>query len=525
MPSSLSSPSIPSNWRSYTDFSGMDRSRDITALEVINNPASKPRPQPFWLLKNCHSDLQGILERDPVYRKRNIETSGRVDSVRFIARNSLVWAETDGAGVNLLSNAPGSPAVGTAYPIGSIVTFTKFMNNTFAFSREEDMYRFDGNNWAVGTVTDFYPAFGVAVQNRLWVSGFQGETKKVSASRLRNYNIFDVNESPSSAEAGRASYLDISNTVDKGHEITGLGAFEGDKLAIFTGDEVLIYIVDEDVANWRIDSRANIKIGCLSHRTILNIGQDLVYCSRYGVHLISRSDTNGVTVYPLTLSQEILKYYQQLVTDTLDFETISAFYDADNSDLHIYFPRFDGSCIRLSARIFENYERVHWSLGDFVNARCGDCENGDMVIGSPDGFYTPLGRAIKYDGFFRDDVPSAAPQRRPKMVAGTPILWSGDMFNSKATLSLLVHAFGKGAFTIKVYDQDFKLLVSKDVIISSDQYPNEIVPILPLSKEYTIPVQVSFRGLNLVFETTDTELGDIGIVGFAIELRQDSRRR
>jgi hypothetical protein len=144
------------------------------------------------------------------------------------------------------------------------------------------IYQFDGVTFTQLSAP-IQPGFGVYVQGRLFVAGVPGSPNLVLASRAGDISIFPDNESPDSTSTSKASFIDITTTVGSSDKIVALGAFEGDKLAIFTTDQVVVYRVDADYRNWAIDNRAAIEIGGVSANSTIRIGQDLVFGSRYGV--------------------------------------------------------------------------------------------------------------------------------------------------------------------------------------------------------------------------------------------------
>ena len=73
---------------------------------------------------------------------------------------------------------------------------------------------------------------------------------------MDNPDIF-LEEEAITEEVTRAAFIDISNLIGTADEITGLGAFEANRLAVFTKDQTLVYIIDPDFEEWQLDSRAN----------------------------------------------------------------------------------------------------------------------------------------------------------------------------------------------------------------------------------------------------------------------------
>lgn len=499
---------IPANWRPYANFAGMDRSRDVTALEIP--PGTEGAEQPLWLLKHASVSTRGIIEREPLIRRRNDTTTGRVDTAAFYAPRLFCYAAQTGRGVDLLS----SRGVGLpdAFSTGTVVSMVAYKGSLYALGGSKSPYYFDGTTWKQSKIP-VLPRFGVVLFDRLFAAGFLDDPATVKASRAGNPEIFPDNENPESSEAIKASFINVAEIVGVTDTITGLGSFEGDKIAIFTENNTIVYRVNADFKQWVIDNNATMNIGCVSHRTIVNVGKDLVFCSRYGIHVLSRSRENGLTVMPISLSDRLKDYYRGLVRDTVDKQSISAFYDPDEEKLHIFFPRGD-DCIRLTGVMDTDYKRVHWSIGDFNNIRCGASFGGDLVFGCPDGLYTPTNRVIDLSDTFDPQAPSI----RGRMEVVTPILWHGNMFEEKLTQSILLHAVGNAEVTVTARDQEGRELTS--ITLQVEGRDGTEIPSVPLKSEYRIPFNSGYRGVSLTIDTGDDIEGALDIIGYAFELRK-----
>lgn len=505
----IGNPLIRTKWRPYTSFAGINRSRDISALEI---DYQNPRPQPFWVINNASISLQGRLDRDPFLYRRNTDADLRsVESIRLMTGGDAVWVEADDQGKNIVTSR--NEKIDYAYELNDAVSMARVKGQVFIMSSGYQMKIFNGVSFA-DSQAPVHPGFGVYIQGRLFVAGLPNKPSEVHASRAGDLSVFPDNENPSSAATAKAAFLQIQDAVSSSGEIVALGGFEGDRLAVFTSDQTVVYKVSPDYSQWSIDSRAVLEIGCLGQKSVVKIGQDLVFCSRYGVHVLSRSDANGLTILPLFLSDDIVDLYKSLVKVTEDVSLISSFFDADERTLHVFFPNNKTGSIRLSVRIKQDYQNLNWSTATFKDMRCGDSLAGDIVFGTGDGVWSTDDRVIDMS-----ERIIASTGERPELTATTPVLWHGNMFDDKRSEALLLHVVGSGTLSVTAYDDQGNEMqsISEQISYGVDQDDNPPQGV-PLGFEYRVTFRQTYRGLVLNFESGDD--GDIGIIGFAVELKE-----
>lgn len=498
--------SVSTDATTYYGFKGIDRSRDITAMET-------QEAQNFWLLDNCFVDYRGQLIRDAAFFLKAGSNRFPVNTLRYYSRDDFVFAEEDANSTHLGSSASSGHRVDSAYPKTASVSMTNFQGKVQIFSRGEKMYKYDGLNFASSTAS-IKPSFGVPIQRRLAVAGFKDRPTTVEFSRVDSSDIF-LNEEAPSTQVTRASFIDISNLIGTADEIVGLGTMEANRLAVFTKDQTLVYIIDPDLEQWQLDSRANLRIGCIGHNTIANAGSDMLFCSRRGIHSIMRSEQNGITIAEASLSDEIEYLYQDLVKTTPDISRISAVYDQDKQTYHIFFPRNRGTATkRLSMNFRAGYEHVNFQLGDTLLPRCGAFLGGKLLFGTADGVYEATDRVFTQDTGLSD-------LRRSPMLAETPVLWLGDFIGNKRTHTLLVQATGVGRFFIDAMDEQDRLMTSIEVNldrIKGDEHWGDA----PLKADYTFPFMQVFRGVRLRFRTEEKDTDtDATIISFAFLMHKD----
>lgn len=485
----------------YENFQGLDTSRDITSLDT-------GKEQHLSKINNATCDWRGQVVRDAACLRRGGEY--RVQHVRFFGKNELVWVERTGAGINFRSER--DHVLENVHPAASIVSTTVFNQMVIFASRARPMYSYDGINFKRNNspaADGLRPSFCTSVQRRLAVAGIPGRETQVHLSRVDQDQIFPDDEEPDTTSVLRAGYIDVANLLGTADQITGLGSFEQNRLVVFTSDKAIVYRVDPDISRWVVDDSANINIGCVSHNTIVNAGTDLLFCSRSGIHSIKRSEENGILVFSYSMSDKIDILYRELFKTVAEPETISAVFDQDTAQYHVFFPQGSGtSCKRLT--LATNPEggqaQPKFSTGDFLNANCGSFLGGKMVLGTNGGVYEIL--EVEDD---REDAFT------PEMEVITPYLWHGSLMDTKETTSVILQATGEGIIEMDAIDIDGKVIGSLVIEVddtSDDNYFQDV----PLSSQYERKWSHRYLAAQYRFKTKGGG-GLLRIIGFAVTVR------
>lgn len=485
----------------YENFQGLDTSRDITSLDTGSD-------QHLSKLVNATCDWRGQIVRDPACKYRSGE--GKIIHNTFFSTGEMCWAQETGAAIDLKSDR--EHQLENAYRIGSTISSTVFNQAVIFTSRGQPMYRYDGVLFERNqspAVNELSPGFAASIQRRLVVAGIPGRETEVHLSRVDQDNIFPDDEDEESENVLRAGFIDIANLLGTADKITGLGSFEQNRLAVFTADRTIIYRIDPDIDRWIIDENANIQIGCASHNTIVNAGTDLVFCSRSGIHSIQRSETNGILVFSVSLSDKIDILYRELFDSVEDKTQISAVFDQDKGQYHVFFPQPGGVlCRRLTLALNPEGGELapKYSVGDFLNSRCGAFLNGSFVFGTTGGNYDAL------------DVETEDPDAfTPDVEVLTPILWHGSLSETKDTHSLIIQAAGQG--TLEVDAQDIHGRQIGSLRIEIDDTPDDnFFPDVPLSKQYERKWSHRYKGAQYRFRTVGGA-GLMRLIGFAVTTR------
>lgn len=480
----------------YENFQGLDASRDVTSLDTGKN-------QHLSTSTDCFCDWRGQIVRDP--GANFLKGESPIREVAFYSTDNVVYAEQDGAGINLVSEAD-HIKVG-AFPSGAHVTTTVFNRSVHFFSRGESSLYYNGLNYRTNGSPDLdrlRPSFATSVSRRLCVAGVPGRETQIFLSRVDNDEIFPGDEPIDSVSVLRAGIIDVANQLGTSEQITGLSKFEQSRMAVFTNDRVLVYLIDPNIDLWALDDKASVNVGCVSHRTIQRAGTDILFCSRSGVHSLRRSAENGITIEGTALSEKIDIEYRKLISTVEDVNSITSAYDPDMGQYHIFFPQPGGVLSKRLTMTVNPRMEPKWSTGEFLNARCGAFQAGRLVYGTSGGIYDV--KKIEEEA-----------EVHPEMVFTTPVLWHGSFSETKSVHSIVVQADGDGDATLEVIDDTGRIIGSM-VFEISDSADDNYFPDVPLSRQYERKLEMRYRGAQ--YRMTVKGKGLCRIIGLGVILRK-----
>ncbi len=483
----------------FHTFSGIDTSKDPSALDTGENQA-------FISAVNCHIDWRGVVHNDPAAVLRGGTTRAVLHN-RFYGRDMLAWAEVRGEEAWLVadSGAEATEPLARNVPISSVA----FNRRAIFAQRDSNLQSFDGDTWKVIKPAKSRPQASIVstVQRRLVLAGLPGADSELWFSRVDREDVFHPDEEPGSADVTKGVKLDVRNLIDASDAIKGVAAFDSNRLAIFTNDRVLVYNLDPDYTKWAYDDKAVIRVGTISHNTICEVGGDLFFCSRMGIHSIRRSALNGVTMYTVPLSFNVTELYRKMLKRVADPEQVSAVYDPDGGKYNIFFPIQNGTAERLTLSLNpvtqEGGETTgRWTTGNYLGAQCAAFSAGQLTFGTPYG---------NFDVLDLDDSSDA----RPVAQFVTPIFWHENINEPKQSLQLSVQASGRGEVLVEAWDETGRGLGSTVFPVgeTAGQFPD-----IPLIRQFARPFQHRYRGVSLRFTIKSTD--HIKINGFAIEVRK-----
>lgn len=503
-----SDPKLQLNTHPYFKFSGLNTNLDPTAMDVGEN-------QPLIRLHNAYADNNGQILLDNGAHK--VIDASNVVHLRHYNFNILCWAERMDGGIRLRNSRGDTTDFLFLRPAS--ITSTIFNRKVGFYAYASEPREFDGVTWREFPSVSMRrrgPAYGVSMARRLVLAGCVGDETTLYISRVDDHSIFPDEEDPKSTSVLKAGKVNIANLLGTADIITGLATFEQNRLLVFTHDRTFIYVTSPNIEDWSLDDRANVNVGCVSHNSIANAGNDVLFCSRFGVHSIRRSAENGIMVYSYPMSEEIETLYRSLFESVPTAQEISATWDQDEGQYHIFFPQHDAlRTVRLTMTMppSEQEASPRWSTGDFLFTTCADSLGGQLMLGTTSGIYKADRAARPLTGNNSDESNIVY----PTATVTTPILWNGTMTRTKTAYSLLVQATGAGVITIRARNEHGVEVYAHRLEISA--IDNAHFATAPLTDSYELRFESRYRGIQLEFEI-DAERAT-RLSGFAIMTRKE----
>lgn len=492
----------------YENFMGLDVSRPETNQDAGGQ-------QVLRKLSGGYCDDIGQIIRAPGYyrlkRRDNTTIDDAIAHTVVFAEDEPCWAYVTREGIGFDSVRAHRTSV--VWPSNAQIASTVFNGKTVFVARGLEPQIYDGYIWDTpGSDTyfnEYKPSYITTVENRMVIAGIPLKPTELHFSATNQIRFYNETTDASDEAVTRPGFIDIQNLITRTEKITGLAPFETSRLAVFTQDRMLLYNTNADLTKWAIDQTANVKIGCISHNTIQSAGTDLIFCSRTGVHSVSRSRENGILVFSRAMSDRVKRLYRSLVDSVEDPTLISAVWDQDNGQYHILFPQASSNLTKrltLSLNPSNDRSAPKWSLTEFLNETCGDFMGGMCVFGTSDGLYQ----------LAREEDEGA--DTYPDLEFETPLLWHGDIVNKKATASILFQVAGRGTLTVTVTNEAGRDLWSHTTAIDAAIQDDGSIPQVPLVDQYDRPFETEYRGARFNFKVTGGK-GLLIVSGFAVYLK------
>lgn len=215
-----------------------------------------------------------------------------------------------------------TPVTTVSFTAGSETTFTTARNKLYIWNGTEGGTTWDGTTLArPGTIPkarfaiwhqSFHIASGVTGQpNRIYISATDDSSMFTRDSG--NASLNNSTEVPGAtvftdAAAPLANFIDVRK--DDGDEITGIGRFQ-DSVIIFK--ERAIFQLTFDSSNNPVITPVTGSTGCVSHKSIENVENDLYFLSREGVRVLGNEPNYFTAIRTNVLSVRI-----QTVIDSIN---------------------------------------------------------------------------------------------------------------------------------------------------------------------------------------------------------------
>lgn len=474
----------PARLQLYKGFAGLNTTTSDVAAE--NKDA-----QPFASIDNLWCSPQGGYLSNESPLSRIGPEQDHVSHIRFYASRpkAFAYAARMGGYTELrVAETGGKSAI--RLPREAAIASCVF-NRKVIFTFGGVPQSFDGFVFAELTASDAKGAkFCCSVANRLVLAGYDAAPTELVISRVNDENTLASDEDPGESSVIKAFRLNVGNLLGTADYITGIAAFESNRLAVFTNDRVLVYVADSDYTKWDLDERVNVNVGAVSHNTIAPVGDEVFFCSRSGVHALQRSSQNGLTVFTQPISRRVQESYRRLLKQADSPAAVSAFFDSDNGRYTVFFPIGGGAVQRLTVDIGQQIptsavpdptQTWPWAASSYAGLTCGDALAGYTAFGSRMGVY---GLGVEYETGSRGEG-----------VATTPILWHGDIIEPKQSHALVLYASGTGTVTVDATDEMGRQINSVRFELTGDGDSRSDT--VPLPSQFQKPFQHTYSGLRL----------------------------
>ena len=456
----------------YGRFIGLDA---ITAPENMNERLLSK-------VQGAHVDFRGQINKHYASKPFAGGSTSGVLSVEHYGEDDIVHTVRNGANLDLVSTTGVTEAAAFTGDYQA-VDFTQFLDKLICNVKDQDVKSWDGSAFATEAAV---PKGGcnTTVRNRLCVADIPSAGTEIHVSRT---DLIDFTTGVATTDG---VVINIRNQLTSKDSIVGLGNYEGDKLAVFCKNETLLYATDADISKWQIVRDFRVPIGCIGKRTIKNVGTDLFFASKFGIHSIRRA-ANGVTLETLTFSRVVQDIYDGLIAAMPDGREPHAVWNPSLGHYIIFFPKSDD---RFASMTF-TYEPAlgrgthqSWAY-DEANIWCdASYFAGNLVFAS-------------ISGGLREENTLDPTAFATNFSVKTPVLWQGAPHKRKQYKRMMIRMSGSAELQIKVYDERGNLRQTTTV----QPYPPS-GPTTPANIEFPpidLPCYHRMKGIQLEFVSLD----------------------
>lgn len=549
---------MPRKLFSYNRFLGLD---------TVTSPSNMSE-RFLTELQGGYVDFRGQIVKGPLFqyaingnnsnfsndKHYNIKHYGRDDFCRYIFNQTL----TSAVGIEIHSNTvtQTNAFVPTTAPITPI-SLVNFDQKQFSFMAGHDPYFYDGivSPSVFTNVTSVpspqysslgvYPKGGHAVNilNRLVVAGIPGRETEIHVSAQDSYTDWRTNTSSGTTpNATDGAIIDVKNQFTSNDTIKGLAVLEGDKLVIFGENEILVYLADTNINLWEIARDFRVPIGIFGRNTAVNVGTDLFFCSRFGIHSLKRA-ASGLTLEAMTFTREIEDFYQSVVSSVptgtgysnVIFSEPHAVWDGGIGQYRVFFPQdnsgnnykeirftYDPEAGRSGHASFSTsgpsfgFEGKHVTCGSYfarADIGSGNIPPPSLLLGASNGFGD--GRAKTFGS--SNNISSVR-----EFVVRTPLLSQGSPDTYKHYKRLIIRAVGTSEFNIKIFDSENNQVQFASATPEADGFastsvsnPNNFGYKVDSTRPIEVPIPHRAKSISIQFETS-TSVQDLKILDFAL---------
>lgn len=534
---------MPRKLFSYNRFIGLD---------TVTSPSNMSE-RFLTELDGAYVDFRGQIIKGPGFRHKsglnygtnftsqdntdkhyNIKHYGPDDYVRYTYHTSPELVKiTNKAGTTVTSAFASAGGV----PITPI-SLVNFDQKQFAFMAGHDPYYYDGT--AFTTVSGFgtiqssslgvYPKGGHAVNilNRLVVAGIPNKPTEIHISAQDSFTDWRTNTSSGTTpNQTDGAIIDVKNQFTSNDTIQGLAVLEGDKLVVFGKNETLVYLVDTNINLWEIARDFRVPIGIFGRNTAVNVGTDVFFCSRFGIHSLKRA-ASGLTLETVTFTREIEDQFRASTELTSSvFSEPHAVWDGEIGQYRVFFPFLSGGGTLTSTQYIFTYDpnagrSGHKSFAKHTGGPSQTVKDTNVICASfyareDTGFDTTsllVGGARGYGSGRHSFVDTY-------MHVRTPLLSQGSPDTYKHYKRLIIRAVGTADFDVRIYDSEGNLLQTTTVRPENDGFATTTGISGDSTRPIDLPIPHRSKSISIEFVCTSigtsiSGTGTLKILDFAL---------
>ena len=489
----------------------------FVGLDTVTSPTNMSERY-FVEIEHAHVDFRGQIVKGPGL-SNNSGSSAQTYNIKHYGADDLVVYRFSG------SNITGE--TGTVTPAQTLfqsstaaitpISLVNFDQKQFAFMQGHVPQFYNGTAFAAATTTNNnalgrYPdgGFAVNILNRLAVAGIPNKPTEIHISVQDSYQDWRTNTSGGTTPAATdGAIIDVKNQFSSNDTIQGLAVLEGDKLVVFGQNETLVYLADTNINQWQIARDFRVPIGLFGRNTAVNVGTDVFFCSRFGVHSLRRA-ASGLTLETIMLSREIQDKFQeavQNVTTTGSHTEPHAVWDGDLGQYNVYFPRSNGTVFdRLTFTYEPGVGRGGFRSFAFTPGANETCASffarpktlpfsGNIALG------VSALHVGKTNGFWAGQDLSAA----VGMSVRTPLLSQQQPDKYKFYKRLIVRAVGTSSFYCSIFDENNNLLQSTRVKPETDGFAPQTGINGDQTRPIDIPIPHRAKAISIKFHSIGTD--------------------
>lgn len=321
-------------------------------------------------LLNVQFDEGGVVRKRMGFKTfANSLTQARgIGALRTATINHL--ATVDNTTFKYYSSSTWTSVSTVSFTAAQEISMTQARDSLYIWNGTEGGTKWDGTTLSrPGTMPSakfsvFYNGYQVASgtstkQARLYFSDLNSESIFTDNTPIGSWNSTEV-PGATVFNSSSAEYIDI-NPGD-GEKITGLGVFS-EILIVFKERSIYQITITTDTSGTTVPSVQLISraAGCVSHRSIVNVENDLLFLSRDGIRFLGNQANYFNSIRTSLLTHDIEPTMRAMKSDSYDKATATYF----NNEYIVNIPDAEGN---ITVTLTYHYMFKAWSKWDNINA-------------------------------------------------------------------------------------------------------------------------------------------------------------